>query len=377
MNCRHLSAISVALPNFGEMMIDANLRKGAHNLLCNCAGGKAGDRVLIAGESGPDPYYEPDLVQTVGEAAAELGMEPDCLLADPPKSATDFPLNVAEAMRDADISVFLSRLGDRVRFAPLQGQGTKVMCYALSRAHLASAFGTTDHKATEAVLALLVGTISGASRYRIRTADGTDLVADLPVGEGESSLIPFSLKLFPTMIFPPIRFSGLNGRLTVSRFVLSSSTRAYDDSVLMVPSPIRAAVEDGLITDFRGEAEMVGAFRSQCERAAALTGGDPYRLNSWHTGINPFTFYDRDPYADLERWGTVAYGSPRYTHIHAAGHEPGDISIQLFDASIGFDDEWLWREGRFVFLDRPEVRDILDRSGQTHVTSEVCLDIGV
>ena len=251
------------------------------------------------------------------------------------------------------------------------------MCYALTRQYLASAFGTTDYAATEAVLALLTRTVSGASRYRIRTADGTDLAADLPTGEGEANLIPFSLTLFPTMIFPPVRFRSLNGTLTVSRFVLSSSTREYDDSVLMVPSPVRVTVEDGLMTEFRGEAEMVGAFRSQCERAAALTGGEPYRLNSWHTGVNPFTFYDRDPYADLERWGTVAYGSPRYTHIHAAGHEPGDISIQLFDASIGFDDEWLWQDGRFVFLDRPEVRELLDQSGQTHLTSEVCLDIGV
>ena len=358
-------------------MIDADLRRGAHNLLRNCAGGKSGDRVLIAGESGPNPYYEPELVQAVGEVAAELGMEPACLLADPPESATDFPLNVAEAMQDADISVFLSRLGDRVRFAPQQGQGTKVMCYALTREYLASAFGTTDHTATEAVLALLTGTISGASRYRIRTADGTDLAADLPTGGGEASLIPFSLKLFPTMIFPPIRFRSLIGMLTVSRFVLSSSTRAYDESVLMVPSPIRVTVEDGLMTEFSGEAHVVDAFRSQCERAAALTGGEPYRLNSWHTGVNPFTFYDRDPYADLERWGSVAYGSPRYTHIHAAGRDPGDISIQLFDASIGFDDDWLWRDGRFVFLDRPDVRELLDRSGQTHVTSDVCLDIGV
>lgn len=358
-------------------MIDADLRKGAHNLLCNCAGGKSGDRVLIAGESGPNPYYEPELAQAVGEVAAELGMEPACLPAEPPESATDFPLNVAEAMRDADVSVFLSRLGDRVRFAPLQGKGTKVMCYALTREYLASAFGTTDHTATEAVLALLTEAISGASRYRIRTADGTDLAADLPTGEAEANLIPFSLKLFPTMIFQPVRFRGLNGMLIVSRFVLSSSTRAYDDSVLLVPTPIRVTVEDGLMTEFRGEAETVSAFRSQCERAAALTGGEPYRLNSWHTGVNPFTFYDRDPYADLERWGSVAYGSPRYTHIHAAGREPGDISIQLFDASIGFDDEWLWRDGRFVFLNRPDVRELLDRSGQTHVTSDVCLDIGV
>ncbi len=362
---------------FETVMSETDLLNGAHNLLCNCAGGKAGDRVLVAGETGPDPYFEPELVQLIGEAAARLDMKPLCMLTEPPKSATDFPKEITEAMQDADVSIFLSRLGDRVRFVPIQSRGSKVMCYTLTRKHLSSAFGTMDFTVTEFVLERLVETISGASGYRIRTGDGTDLVGELSAGEGQCNLIPFSLLVFPTMIFPPIRFRNLNGQLMISRFTLSSSTRAFEDSVLMVSSPVRVSVEDGLMTEFHGATEMVGAFRSQCERAAALTGGDPCRLNSWHTGINPNTFYDRDPYADLERWGTVAFGSPRYTHIHAAGHEPGDISIQLIDASISFDGELLWKDGHFVFLDRPDIRRFLEESGNSHLNSEICLDIGV
>ena len=306
------------------------------------------------------------------------GYRASYLLEEPVASAEAFPANVAAAMAEADVTVFFSRLGDQVRFLSTPpGNGTRVMSYALTRAHMASAFGATDFNATEQVLEQLMIVIAGASRYRIFKDGGTDLVSELQMDGDETDLIPFSLRLFPTMIFPPIRFRQLSGTFVADHFTLSSSTRAYDDSVLMMTSPVKLTIEDGLIVQFEGDDDMVAALQAQCRRAAAITGGDPFRLNSWHTGVNPFTFFEGDPYADLERWGTVAYGSPRFTHLHAAGHDPGDLAFQLFDASIAFDDEWIWKDGRFVFLDRPDIRDMLDKLGQSHLTSDILYDIGV
>jgi hypothetical protein len=136
---------------------------------------------------------------------------------------------------------------------------------------------------------------------------------------------------------------------------------------------------------FDGDRELIAQLRNQLERAASITGGDPYRLNSWHTGINPHTFFNGDPDEDLERWGTVAYGSPRYTHIHAAGHDPGDVSIQLFDASIRFGNEttrettWqtIWDKGRFIYLDSDEIRALLSASERELLNSSIRLDIGI
>lgn len=352
-------------------------RQSVRNLLYKCAGARDGDRVLFVGESGQNPFFEPDLAADVAREAAALGFEAAHVLAEPVVSADDFPKSVSTAMAEADVTVFFSRLGDQVRFLPSPGNGTKVMSYALTRRHMASAFGSTDFSATEAVLNRLLDLIASASHYRIVNDDGTDLKSELRTGGGESDLIPFSVKLFPTMIFPPIGFRNLRGTLMVDHFTLSTSTRAYDDSVLMMTSPVKATIEDGQIVGFDGEGEMVAALNAQCRRAAAMTGGDPFRLNSWHTGVNPFTFFEGDPHVDLERWGTVAYGSPRYTHIHAAGREPGDLAFQLFDASIAFDDEWVWKEGRFVFLDRTDIREMLDRMGQSHLTSEIWHDIGL
>ncbi len=88
-------------------------------------------------------------------------------------------------------------------------------------------------------------------------------------------------------------------------------------------------------------------------------------------------FFDGDPYADLEHWGTVTYGSPRYTHIHASGHDPGDICIQLFDASISFDEGLFWDNGKFVFLDWAEVQSLFDDQHGEVLNSSTLMSIGL
>ncbi|WP_120499118.1 hypothetical protein [Roseovarius sp. EL26] len=358
-------------------MNDSDFQMGVRNLLMNCAKTQPDEKILIVGEDGENTFFEPELAGDVARAAERMGLQATHILAKPVASANEFPESVLRAMEETDITIFFSRLGDQVRFLPSLGAGRNVMTYILTRRHLAASFGTANFSITERTLEKLIEVITAATHYRITCQGGTDMTSDLSQAETESDFVPFSLKLFPTMIFPPIGFRNLNGTLKISDFTLSSSTRAYDDSVLNISSPILADVHDGLMTDFDGDAGVIQTFQEQCIRAAGITGGEPFRLNSWHTGVNPFTFFEGNPHDDLERWGTVAYGSPRYTHIHAAGKDPGDLAIQLFDASISFDDEWIWKDGRFVFLDRPDMREMLDANGQKNLTSDVRLDIGM
>ena len=339
-----------------------DLEQGARNLLQQCALARPGERLLLVGEQCATPYFDPALCTEVARAAAAFDLETRILLAEPGADAAHFPQTVIDAMQDADIVIFFSRLGDQVRFVESPGPGRKIMTYTLTLDHLGSEFATVDYTAMQTMHDRLLSDIRGASRYRIETDSGTHLEAQIPVsafGE-ESAVTEFSLALFPVMIFPPINFHGLNGQLVLDHFLTSSSTRAYDDSVLRLDTPINVTIEDSRMVGFDGDTETIGRVRAQLERAATITGGDPYRLNSWHTGINPYTFFADDPYADLERWGSVAFGSPRYTHLHAAGKDPGDISIQLFDASISFDDTPYWERGRFLFLDQPDLRRQFD-----------------
>ena len=355
------------------------LLNGARNLLQNCAGASAGDRVLLVGEQGPGPFFDPRLCDDLAEVCATLDIESTIVLAEPGIDANHFPTAVSEAMQATDITIFFSRLGDQIRFLDSPGTSTKIMCYTLDRAHLASAFACTDYHVMQRLHDHLLARIKQSETYSIEAPNGTSLTAAAPgeVDSGQQAATDFSLQLFPVMIFPPLHFHRLEGQLVLDHFLLSSSTRAYDNSVLPLPTPIKVNVENSRMIGFDGDRELISQLRNQLERAASITGGDPYRLNSWHTGINPHTFFHGDPYEDLERWGTVAYGSPRYTHIHAAGNDPGDVSIQLFDASISFDNETIWDSGRFIYLDSDEIRPLLSDSERELLNSSIRLDIGI
>ena len=363
------------------------LFNGACNLLQNCAGAMAGDRVLLVGEQGAAPFFDPRLCDDLAEACATLDIESTIVLAEPGADANHFPTAVSEAMQATDITIFFSRLGDQIRFLDSPGMSKKIMCYTLDRAHLSSAFACTDYHLMQRLHDHLLAKITESRAYSIVAPNGTSLTAVVPgeIDGGQQAVTDFSLQLFPVMIFPPLHFHQLEGQLVLDHFLLSSSTRAYTDSVLPLPSPIKVKIDDSRMIAFDGDRELIARLRNQLERAASITGGDPYRLNSWHTGINPHTFFHGDPNEDLERWGTVAYGSPRYTHIHAAGNDPGDVSIQLFDASISFANgttpqaSWqtLWDNGQFIYLDSDEICALLSDSERELLNASIRLDIGI
>lgn len=351
---------------------------GARNLLLNCAGAGPSDEVLLVGEKGHNLYFDPKLCDDVAQVAKSLGMSPKIVMAEPVADADagNFPPAVKKAMETADKTIFFSRLGDQVRFSLDPQKAKSVMTYTLTREHLAGPFASVDFNVMKRVHDVLLSLILDADEYSIKTPCGTDLTSSICKTEGQA-VTEFALELFPVMIFPPVNCHEMNGTLVINHFVTSSSTRAFEESTLVLDSPIRATVENSCIISFDGPTDLVDKLKAQLHRAAAITGGDPYRINSWHTGINPNTFYVDDPYEDLERWGTVAYGSPRYTHMHAAGIDPGDIAFHLMDATISFDDQIIWDQGQFVFLDRPEVQALMTKEQQALLNSSVLNSIGI
>ncbi|MGC1488452.1 MAG: hypothetical protein WA784_11765 [Albidovulum sp.] len=352
------------------------ITSGVKNLLFNCARLRKGDRVLLVGEVGPTSYFETDLCDLVADIAKGLGVIAEVVKAPPVSGSDAFPQNIREAMATVDRTIFFSRLGDQVRFSYAQGQSPAIMTYALTRKHLGAPFAIADFQGMRQVHDALLEHVLKATAYRISGACGTDLTGQIRKGR-TAAVADFALELFPVMIFPPVVCEALNGRLTINHFVTSSSTRAYDDSVLLLDAPIVAQVENSRMISFDGPAPLVARLKAQLERAAALTGGDPWAINSWHTGINPNTFFEGDPYADLERWGTVAYGSPRYTHLHAAGKDPGDAAFHMMDATISFDGDPFWDAGRFVFLDRPEIQAMIAPDQRALLNASVLHSIGI
>ena len=343
---------------------------GIHNLLINCAALQPGERVLIVGEENDHSWFDPALCQVTAAQATKLGGIVKIIMTRPGENTNTFQTDIANLIQDVDLTIFFSRLGDQVRFLDTPGQSRKVMCYTLTMEHLNSQFAILNHHTMSAMRDKLMACFTGNSSYTLTCKNGTNLKAVIPnrsehqLNSRSQPFSMFTLELFPVMIFPPINFSQLNGSLVLNHFLTSTSTREYTDSVLRLPSPVIAEIVDCRMTGFQGDEKVIAAIKTQLERAAAITGGDPYRINSWHTGINNHTFFKGDPYENLERWGTVAYGSPRYTHFHAAGHDPGDVSINLFDISIQVEDQLLWKDGKFVFLDHPHIQSLFTEAGQ-------------
>ena len=358
------------------MAVPDDIEQGVRNLLLNCAKAQAGDRILLVGEEGDRVYFDPAICEAVAQIAERHDMVPEVVMAAPVADASHFPPVVHDAMLRADRTIFFSRLGDQVRFNLPGDQAKAVMTYTLDLGYLAAPFASADFGVMKRVHDALLGLILKARTYRLTGACGTDLTSEMATGR-DQAVAEFALELFPVMIFPPVICHNMNGTLAIQHFVTSSSTRAYEDSTLVIDHPVHVRVENSRMVDFEGPADLVARLKAQLERAAALTGGDPFRINSWHTGINPNTYFKGDPYADLERWGTVAYGSPRYTHMHVAGNDPGDAALHLMDMTISFDDEIVWEKGKFVFLDKPEIQGMMDASQRALLNASVLHSIGI
>ncbi len=141
--------------------------------------------------------------------------------------------------------------------------------------------------------------------------------------------------------------------------------------------PVIAQIEQSRIVDFEGDANTVASVKTQYHRVGELAGGDPFVVNSWHTGIYPKTFYSRPIDDDVQRWSDLAFGNPRYTHFHTCGDNPGNIATAMFDATISFDNQVFWEAGRFVFLDQPEQQELLAQYPDHPDAFRMRWDIGI
>ena len=137
-----------------------------------------------------------------------------------------------------------------------------------------------------------------------------------------------------------------------------------------------AEVRDGQIAGFDGPRQIVDDIRRHYERVGKLFDMEPFNVHSWHGGMNPGVSYPVRAEINVDRWGMATFANPRYMHFHTCGdYSPGEIAWSLFDASAELDGQMFWENGRFVFLENPEVSDILSSAGIQELP--VLSDIGI
>ena len=140
---------------------------GAKNMLQNCAGARPGERVLIAYEPAEYGYYDADAVPCVVDAAGDLGLKVDRLNVgfspDNPQLTPELHAHFAQA----DIVVFLARLGDQLRFSDMPHGKRIIVSFALDAGLFGSGFGTTHHGAMMALKYRITDAFRTARRVRV------------------------------------------------------------------------------------------------------------------------------------------------------------------------------------------------------------------
>ena len=203
------------------------------------------------------------------------------------------------------------------------------------------------------------------------------LVGEVVEDEQRSLVTPFAVSFFPVVIYPPLRCVNLTGRLVLERFLMSTSINDYESSVLLLDEPLSLEIEQSRIVQFHGPKGLANSVREHYLRVGEHFGGDPMTVNSWHSGIYPATFHAGSWRENAANWAEITFASPRYTHFHTCGTDPGNVATATFDATVCIDGVTLWDAGRPAFLERPEMQALLQKHRVSNRAFTLRSDIGI
>ncbi|NNE81242.1 MAG: hypothetical protein HKN18_13325 [Silicimonas sp.] len=319
---------------------------GAKNMLQHCGAAQPGERVLIAYEPTRYGYYDADAVPCVSRAATELGLDVTTLdvgfSPDNPRLTPDLRAHFEQA----DIIVFLARLGDQLRFTDMPEGQRIIVSFALDSQLFGSSFGTTHHAAMMTLKHKISKAYRCANNVRVTCAKGSEFSGkpDMPPeDEGDTTILRF-----PMSVHQPVPAHPFSGKVALCGFLTGTGSRYYDDYTLEFDGPVFALLEKGRLAGFEGGAADVAAANAHYDRVSQLFGIDRNFVHSWHAGMHPGCGYLREAHDNFERWGGSSFGNPRILHFHTCGaYAPGEISWNMLDPTIEIDGVKVWEDGVF------------------------------
>ena len=320
------------------------LKQGAHNLLVNCAKCTSRNTLLIIRETDDIGCYDLDLCTAIQSAAEDLGLFIQIYVVPLSRGVTGPSEDLDCTMQNTDCTVFLSRLGDQIRFFPKNSPNTQIISYALDCGMLASPFGTIDYQAFEALKGLANAAIFQASDIRVTCPAGTNFGGATFTMPGMAQ--DTTLKRFPASVFAPILGKGFCGRIAQKKFLSGTGSQYYTPCACELKETLFVNFEDTRITGFDGSANDIAAAKAHYEFVGQKFGIDTYYLHSWHAGIHPGCEYKDPVWKHFERRGGVAFSNPRILHFHTCGaYPPGEIYFNVLDAKVCVDGIAVWEDG--------------------------------
>ncbi len=353
--------------------------QGIRNLVDECMGVRPGDRVLLVLEPEGQLFYDADVSNAIEayltrQQAVVTQIRPTII-----SRPEDFPEDLARAMGGADHTLFLSRVGDYLRFTPMMGDGVVTINYARKMTLLDSPYAALSYTLMSQLHGRLEQELTSAKRWKIQCPLGTDLSGefDWPSLRGGRD-DDFTMKLFPVSTFKPVPGPTANGIVALSRWMMPSAGVKVGPEAIRFDDTVFAKVHEGVLASLDGDEKSVKKIERYVSDVSTALGVTETNIHSWHAGINPLTFFSEDVDQNLKAWGAISFGSPRYLHFHTAGKTPpGEITWSIFNASVWIDDQCFWRDGEFCWLQRSDNKELIRRIDSGHLLFEKSADIGV
>lgn len=321
-----------------------DITDGARNLLMGCGGLRAGQHVLIVTEPEGLGFYEDGLGAALAGAAHELGLFTQqrvvqfSPLPEPPSA------DLCAAMERADLVVFLARLGDQMRFVGFPGPVRALVCSALDRNMLASMYGRIPHAAMVELRDAVDLCVVRAREIKISCPAGTKLVGQV-TAEGPPPCDTRTIR-FPLSVHSPVPAQSFRGVVAQNGFLVGTGSAFYAPYACRLDHTLFVQIEGNRITGFDGHAADVRRARAHYQQVAEHLGVDESFVHSWHAGIHPGCAFPMPARDSFERWSSGAFGNPRLLHFHSCGaYAPGEISLNILDATVQVDGVALWDRG--------------------------------
>ena len=331
---------------------------GARKLIEEIMCVKEGESVLITTDTSSDMR----VAELLGGAAMAVGAHPVIVRYETRwQSAIEPPAPVAGAALGADVWIEL-QLGYIMHsnaFRAAMERGTRYTCLTgLDVQMLVDTVAKVDYQGVRELGDKLVELMSAGEVIRITSANGMDIsgkVGDRPIHvRGIPADKPgMSVMLAGQISFNPIEETQ-NGTL-----VFDGAVWPPDENGL-ITNPVTLTVENGVVTDIRGEGRDAAVFRSWME-----SQDDPnmFRIAHWSLGYNPGVTKSTGRIVEDERvFGCVEFGIG--TKGAWIGGEPWVAPAHTDGSnnapSIYVDDEAIELDGKYV---HPELVEICRRLG--------------
>ena len=337
-------------------MPERNL-EGAYNLLVNCGQACAGERLLLCYEQESLDFYDRAIVEDVCACAQEIGLEVMPYVLDFDPVIDTVPAQLAAAIAAADLTVFLARLADQMRFGRFKSDQRTVLSYALNSASLASPFGTVHYKASLALKQVIDTAVFGASEVVVSCKAGTYFKGKISASPDGGDV---NLRRFPMLVNTPAPASGFAGRIALPGFLVGTGSKYYHPFGVTFDAPLFAVFEGNTLLGFEGQKSDEDKANQHLDMVAGRFEIDRNFVHSWHLGIHPKCYFDGVAVDQFESWSGSAFGNPRLLHVHTCGaYAPGEVCWNVVDPTLVADGVTIWEDGVLLPERVPGGREVL------------------